>query len=265
MGLLVNAKGTLVSEPAEAGSTVTITSLTGVVLDTVKADGTGSFCMTKTPAQTSGPPLLAFAQDAAGNLGVSAGFSALFTGVTGVTGVPIISSVVDDRAPNSGPLANGQSTNDTTPTLYGTAQAGATVSVYNNSVLLGTTAANTSGIWSYTTPPLIEGSHAITTAASNANGTGSPSSATTIIVDITPSANPTGIISTDDSTVNGIAEANSTITITLRGDVILTATANGSGNYSVMLPVRQMKVGPCRLAQRMLRAISLLRTQLARQ
>lgn len=238
--LSMNGTGTVVTGTAEAGSTVTITSSTGVILGTAKADGTGSFSITISPAQTSGQALLAFAQDVAGNVGVSAGFSAPFTGVPGV---PIISSVVDDNAPNIGAVANGQSTNDTTPTINGTAQAGATVSVYNNGVLMGTTTANASGAWSYTTPGLSEGTHAFTATATNANGTGSPSTAATVIVDITPPAIPTGIISADGSTITGTAEANSTVTITLPGGGTVTATANAAGNYSVTLPVRQIEGG----------------------
>lgn len=239
-GLTVNATGTLVSGTAEAGSTVTITSLTGTVLGTAKADGTGSFSMTISPAQTSGQALLAFAQDAAGNVGVSAGFSAPFTGVPGV---PTILSVVDDTAPHLGAVANGQSTNDTTPTLNGTAQAGATVNVYNNGVLMGTATADGSGAWSYTTSGLSEGTHAFTATATNANGTGSPSTAATVIVDTTPPAIPTGVISADGATITGIAEANSTVTISLPGGLTVTATANASGNYSVTLPVRQIEGG----------------------
>lgn len=60
--LVINATGNRVTGTAEAGSTVTITSETGVVLGTATADGTGSFTATLTPAQTNGQPLLAFAQ-----------------------------------------------------------------------------------------------------------------------------------------------------------------------------------------------------------
>lgn len=238
-GITVNATGTSVTGTAEAGSTVTITSATGTVLGTATADGTGTFTIAISPAQTSAQPLLAFATDVAGNLGVSAGFSAPFTGVPGV---PLISSIVDDTNPQVGTVANGLSTNDTTPTINGTAEAGATVNVYNNGVLMGTTSASGSGSWSFTpTGALSEGSHAFTATATNANGTGSFSTAATVIVDITPPAIPTAVVSADGATVSGIAEANSTVTITLPGGGTVTATANASGNYSATLPVRQIE------------------------
>jgi VCBS repeat-containing protein len=237
-GMTVNATGTVVTGTAEAGSTVTITSSTGTVLGTAKADGTGSFSVTLSPAQTSGQPLLTFAQDAAGNQGISAGFTAPFTGVPGV---PVISSVVDDTAPQTGTVANGLSTNDTTPTINGTAQAGATVNVYNNGVLMGTTTADGGGNWSYTPGTALgEGIHAFTATATNANGTGSFSAPASVIVDTIAPLAPTAVVSADGTSISGVAEANSTVTITLPGGGTVTATANASGAYTATLPVREI-------------------------
>lgn len=213
--LVINATGNRVTGTAEAGSTVTITSETGVVLGTATADGTGSFTATLTPAQTNGQPLLAFAQDKAGNTGIAAGFTAPDTRVPEA---PIITNVVDDVGIYTGAIANGQVTNDAQPTLNGTAQAGATVSIYNNGALLGTTTANASGNWSFTpTGNLTEGSHAFTATATNANGTGSVSTAATVIVDTLAPGTPSGTLSADGGSLSGQAEANSTVTVTLAG------------------------------------------------
>ncbi|EDU8950511.1 type 1 secretion target domain protein, partial [Salmonella enterica subsp. enterica] len=144
-------------------------------------------------AQTNGQPLLAFAQDKAGNTGIAAGFTAPDTRVPEA---PIITNVVDDVGIYTGAIANGQVTNDAQPTLNGTAQAGATVSIYNNGALLGTTTANASGNWSFTpTGNLTEGSHAFTATATNANGTGSVSTAATVIVDTLAPGTPSGTLS----------------------------------------------------------------------
>ncbi|ECM9743020.1 BapA prefix-like domain-containing protein, partial [Salmonella enterica subsp. enterica serovar Typhi] len=211
--LVINATGNRVTGTAEAGSTVTITSETGVVLGTATADGTGSFTATLTPAQTNGQPLLAFAQDKAGNTGIAAGFTAPDTRVPEA---PIITNVVDDVGIYTGAIANGPVTNDAQPTLNGTAQAGATVSIYNNGALLGTTTANASGNWSFTpTGNLTEGSHAFTATATNANGTGSVSTAATVIVDTLAPGTPSGTLSADGGSLSGQAEANSTVTVTL--------------------------------------------------
>ncbi|ECM8394271.1 BapA prefix-like domain-containing protein, partial [Salmonella enterica subsp. enterica serovar Typhi] len=207
--LVINATGNRVTGTAEAGSTVTITSETGVVLGTATADGTGSFTATLTPAQTNGQPLLAFAQDKAGNTGIAAGFTAPDTRVPEA---PIITNVVDDVGIYTGAIANGPVTNDAQPTLNGTAQAGATVSIYNNGALLGTTTANASGNWSFTpTGNLTEGSHAFTATATNANGTGSVSTAATVIVDTLAPGTPSGTLSADGGSLSGQAEANSTV------------------------------------------------------
>ncbi|ENB7180084.1 BapA prefix-like domain-containing protein [Salmonella enterica] len=237
--LVINATGNRVTGTAEAGSTVTITSETGVVLGTATADGTGSFTATLTPAQTNGQPLLAFAQDKAGNTGIAAGFTAPDTRVPEA---PIITNVVDDVGIYTGAIANGPVTNDAQPTLNGTAQAGATVSIYNNGALLGTTTANASGNWSFTpTGNLTEGSHAFTATATNANGTGSVSTAATVIVDTLAPGTPSGTLSADGGSLSGQAEANSTVTVTLAGGVTLTTTAGSNGAWSLTLPTKQIE------------------------
>ncbi|EHK1312531.1 BapA prefix-like domain-containing protein [Salmonella enterica] len=237
--LVINATGNRVTGTAEAGSTVTITSETGVVLGTATADGTGSFTATLTPAQTNGQPLLAFAQDKAGNTGIAAGFTAPDTRVPEA---PIITNVVDDVGIYTGAIANGQVTNDAQPTLNGTAQAGATVSIYNNGALLGTTTANASGNWSFTpTGNLTEGSHAFTATATNANGTGSVSTAATVIVDTLAPGTPSGTLSADGGSLSGQAEANSTVTVTLAGGGTLTTTAGSNGAWSLTLPTKQIE------------------------
>ncbi|TNV15159.1 BapA prefix-like domain-containing protein [Buttiauxella sp. B2] len=235
--LAVNATGTTVIGTAEAGSTVTITTSAGTVLGTATADGTGSFSVAITPAQTNSQALLAYAVDSAGNQGVSTGFTAPSTALPGV---PVITSVVDDTAPVTGNVANGQNTNDNTPTINGTADVGATVSIYNNGVLMGTTIAGAGGIWTYTPTALGEGTHAFTATATNVNGTGSPSAVATVIVDTIAPLAPTATISADGFTISGTAEANSTVTITLPGGATVTTTANGNGAYSTTLPTREI-------------------------
>ncbi len=238
--LAANSTGTRITGTAEANSTVTITSSTGTVLGTATADGIGAFTVTLSPAQTSGQTLLAFAQDKAGNTGISTSFTAPDTRVPDA---PTITSVVDDVASYTGTIANGQLTNDARPTLNGTAQANATVNIYNNGTLLGTTSANASGAWSFTpTANMTEGSHAFTATATNANGTGGPSSTTSINIDTTAPSAPGINISADGSTLSGTAEANSTITITLPNNAgTLTATAGSDGNWTLNLPVRQIE------------------------
>ncbi|MCS3602961.1 VCBS repeat-containing protein [Buttiauxella sp. BIGb0471] len=237
-GLAVNATGTSVTGTAEAGSTVTITTSGGTVLGTATADGTGAFTIAISPAQTNSQVLQAYAQDAAGNTGNAASVTAPSTALPGV---PVITSVVDDFAAVTGNVANGQSTNDATPTINGIADVGATVNVYNNGVLMGTTVAGVGGVWSYTpTGALSEGSHAFTATATNVNGTGGFSTPATVVVDTIAPLAPTAAISADGTTISGTAEANSTVTITLPGGTTVTTTANAGGSYSLTLPTREI-------------------------
>ncbi|WP_176265036.1 Ig-like domain-containing protein, partial [Salmonella enterica] len=105
--------------------------------------------------------------------------------------VPLITSIVDDVPNNTGAIGNGQSTNDTQPTLNGTAEANSAVSIFDNGALVATVNANASGNWSWTpTAALGQGSHAYSVSAADAAGNVSAASPSiTIIVDtIAPGA-----------------------------------------------------------------------------
>lgn len=238
-GLAVNANGTTLTGVAEPNSTVIITSSGGTVLGTATANASGNFTFTLNPPQISGQTLLVSAQDAAGNIGTAGNVLAPFTGVPPA---PVIASVFDDVGTITGPVAAGKTTNDTLPTLSGTAQANAIVSLFNNGVLMGTTTVDGNGLWSFTpSGALSEGNHAFTATATNANGASGLSGSFSVIVDTTPPLAPTILISADGGTVSGVAEAGSTVTISLPGGTSVTAIANSSGVYSVNLPVRQIE------------------------
>lgn len=237
--LAVNANGTVLTGVAEANSTVIVTTSSGTVLGTATANAAGNFTFALNPPQISGQTLLVSAQDAAGNTGTPGNALAPFTGVPPA---PIIASVFDDIGTVTGNVAAGKTTNDTRPMLSGTAQANAVVSLYNNGTLMGTTTADGNGLWSFTpSGALSEGNHAFTASAANANGSGVLSGAFNVIVDTTPPPPPSVLISADGGTVSGIAEAGSTVTISLPGGGSITAVANSSGVYSVTLPVRQIE------------------------
>ncbi|HHG9063051.1 TPA: BapA/Bap/LapF family large adhesin, partial [Citrobacter freundii] len=238
-GLAVNANGTTLTGVAEPNSTVIITSSGGTVLGTATANASGNFTFTLSPPQISGQTLLVSAQDAAGNIGMAGNVLAPFTGVPPA---PVIASVLDDVGTIMGPVAPGKTTNDTLPTLSGTAQANAIINLYNNGVLMGSTTADGNGLWSFTpSGALSEGNHAFTATATNANGISGVSGSFSVIVDTTPPTAPTILISADGGTISGVAEAGSTVTLSLPGGTSVTAIANSSGVYSVNLPVRQIE------------------------
>jgi len=235
--LAVITNGTHVTGIAEAGSTVTITTSGGTVLGTATADGTGSFNVTISPPQTNGESLLAFATDKAGNVGGSASVVAPFTNLPNA---PVIVTIDDNVGTLTGNLTNGKATDDTTPTLTGTAQPNSTVTLYNNGVAMGTATTDIHGDWSFTTPVLSQGSHAFTATATNVvGGVGPVSTPTTIIVDTVAPNAPNGTFNADGSVLTGSAEAGSTVTIRLPDNSTVTTVANSNGTYSYTFSNKQ--------------------------
>ncbi|MDA4830268.1 Ig-like domain-containing protein, partial [Enterobacter hormaechei] len=83
-------------------------------------------------------------------------------------------------------------TNDATPTLSGTAEANATVTIRADGVVIGTTVADGLGAWSFTpSTPLGEGPHALTAVATDAAGnTSGVSNSWGLIIDSVAPATP---------------------------------------------------------------------------
>ena len=81
--------------------------------------------------------------DVAGN---TSGHSPDFVLTVDTTVAPVSDlQVTDDVAQHTGPLTSGGLTNDATPALSGTAEAGATVTIYDGSTVLGTAVADEDG------------------------------------------------------------------------------------------------------------------------
>ncbi|MCP0969313.1 Ig-like domain-containing protein, partial [Klebsiella pneumoniae] len=78
--------------------------------------------------------------------------------------------VTDDVAQHTGPLTSGGLTNDATLALSGTAEAGATVTIYDGSTVLGTVVADEDGHWRFTPDPLGEGEHRLSTTVTDVAG-----------------------------------------------------------------------------------------------
>ncbi|WP_439487428.1 putative Ig domain-containing protein, partial [Algoriphagus sp.] len=75
-------------------------------------------------------------------------------------------------------------TADNTPTFAGTAEANATVEVFGDGSSLGTTTADGSGYWDFTSALMVDGTYAITATATDAAGNVSlPSAALSITID----------------------------------------------------------------------------------
>ena len=149
------------------------------------------------------------------------------------TSIPTITSFSTDSG-----TAGDRITNDNTLALTGNAVANSTVNVYDGATLLGTTTANSSGAWSYTTGTLANGAHNFTATDTVSGTTSAASSALSVTVDtVAPTApviSNNSVSSSNVVTLNGTAEANSTVTV-LDGTTKLgtvTANANGAWSYS---------------------------------
>ena len=110
--------------------------------------------------------------------------------VTIDTTAPVAPSIASFST-DSGTVGDGI-TNDNTLTLTGTAEANATVKVFDGATLLGSAVANGSGAWSYTTAALANGAHSLTATATDAAGnTGVASAALAVTIDTTAPVAPT--------------------------------------------------------------------------
>ncbi len=181
---------------------------------------------------------------------------------TGRPAAPVIQQVTDDVGSRQGVLQPGAVTDDSTPTVSGTAEPGAIVKVYDNGQLLGSVKADGSGNWSFTpAAPLGEGSHSLTATATNDVGQVSDETGSfSLQVDTTAPSVAEGVVAmddvgavkgpignggtTDDSqpTLSGGAEKDSVVTI-YDGDQILgSVKADSSGNWS-FTPAAPLKDG----------------------
>ena len=141
-------------------------------------------------------------------------------------------TTIDDFSNDSG-TANDGITNDSTLTLTGSAAANSVVKVFDGSTQVGSTTANSSGAWTYTTAALSDGNHSLKATATTASGTSSTSSVLAVKVDTAAPTVPTMATPTNNANgglnLTGTAEANSVVKVFDGTTQIGTATANSSG------------------------------------
>ena len=144
-------------------------------------------------------------------------------------------------ASDSGVSNTDNITNITTPTLTGTAPPNAAIVVFDSGSIVGSTTANSTGVWSLVSTPLADGIHSLT-AQSNIGATVATSAVLTITVDtqtptptisgISPdngSSSTDGITNVGSFSINGTAEKNSQVTVFQGGLNIGAATADNTG------------------------------------
>ncbi|MEK9540421.1 Ig-like domain-containing protein [Pantoea agglomerans] len=157
----------------------------------------------------------------------------------------------DDAGSITGAVLNGGLTDDSTPELQGTAAAGAVVTISDKSgAVLGSSTANSSGVWTFAVAELADGEHVFTASVTNAAGNSSEAKFT-LNVDTTP-PEPVIIQSLQDDvgtlqftspvagnviddpapTFTGKAEKGSLVTLYDNGILLATVTADAQGEWS---------------------------------
>ena len=145
-------------------------------------------------------------------------------------------TTIDHFSNDSGSSSGDGVTNDNTLTLTGSAAANSAVKVFDGATQIGTTTANSSGAWTYTTAVLSDGSHSLKATATTTSGTSSTSSVLAVKIDTAAPTAPTMATPTNNANgglnLTGAAEANSVVKVFDGTTQIGTATANSSGVWS---------------------------------
>ncbi|MDV5668715.1 Ig-like domain-containing protein [Enterobacter cloacae] len=239
----------------EAGSTVFVYStdangkhLLGSAV--VNSEGTWTLAL-DTPLVEGLNQLTLETQDAVGNRVVGEAPSYDITVLIPVSTEPSINSVVDNAEPHVGPMQKGETTNDTTPTLSGSAAPGDIVSILDNGKVIGTVKADSSGKWSFTPDTaLADGQHTFTVTATDAAGNARTSGSFPIVIDTAAPSPAENIVindnvgdkqgpvgpgdTTDDQspTLSGEAEPGSVVDIYDNDEKIGSVIVDDEGKWS---------------------------------
>lgn len=234
------------------GDVVTIID-NGQPIGTTKVDENGKWTFTPgTPLNDGKHEFETIVTDPAGNASKPSDPYVVIID-TQAPGKPVITEVYDDQGDRTGPLNPGDETDDSVPTVKGTAEANSLVKIYDNGVLIGSTRTDANGKWTFEPPrALTNGPHSLTAEAVDAAGNVSdPSSKfdfsvaagsapvapaiTNVIDDVgdTQGAIQKGGL-TDDArpTINGTAQPGNVVTIYDNGTVLGTTLADANGNWS---------------------------------
>ncbi|NBU76927.1 MAG: hemagglutinin, partial [Planctomycetes bacterium] len=224
---------------AEPGSTVKVYD-NGNLVGTAVVAANGSYTVTTSVLADGQHPLTITATDAAGNQGAPTNLGT-WTIDTAAPAAPQVGSVSVDTA-----TPGDRITSDNTLTVTGTAEAGSTVKVYDNGVLVGTAVADASGNYSVTTNVLADGQHPLSVTSTDVAGNESaPTSIGTWTIDtLAPAAPVINSVGTDTGvqgdrltadntlTVAGTAEPGSVVSVIVDGLVLGTVVADANGAWS---------------------------------
>lgn len=226
-GSTTNDATPTIAGTCEAGATVTVTE-GATTLCTTTCSATGTFSCDSTEALPDGEHTLTASQtDAAGNVS-DPSQPDTFTVDTSAPAAPTIT------AP-----AMGSSTNDNTPDITGTCEAGSTVTVRQGTTTLCTATCSATGTFTCTSTTLPDGTQTITASQTDSGGNPSADATDMFIVDTSAPAAPTIDGPAQGSTVhdstpdiNGTCEAGSTVTVREGTTVLCSTMCTAAGTYA---------------------------------
>lgn len=230
-GSSIGSATPLISGTGEPGATVQVREGAAVLCASVVVDPSGQWSCTSPTLSAGSHTLSADQVDAAGNTSLPA--STQFT-----------VDVTPPTAPTIASPTAGQVINDTTPTISGTGETGALVTVREGATVL-CTATVVAGAW--TCPPLgaplSEGPHTITARQQDEAGNLSPTASRTFSIDVTAPAALAIVAPATGSTladatpvVSGTGEPGSTVQVMEGVTSICSTTVDGSGTWSCGSP-----------------------------
>ena len=224
-GFTANAQPTFSGAGGEPGDVVTVSAADGTVLCTTRATASGAWSCFSTIA-LSGAVTVSATQTSAAGVTSAASAPQSFTVDTHVPAAPTVATVASP-------------TNNPTPALSGTAEAGDAVTVTDQTgYVLCTATADAGGAWACTSAPLGDGDHALAAVAHDAAGTASPAASggsltVKTLKPLPPQLAPTASPSANASpSFSGLAAPGSTVKLFDGATALCVATADATGAFA---------------------------------
>ncbi|MDQ2911095.1 MAG: Ig-like domain-containing protein, partial [Actinomycetota bacterium] len=231
------------AEPNAAMKVFDGTALKG----TASADGAGSYSVTSSLLADGVHSMSTSASDLAGNESARSGPRSVTIDTVAVAGVPDLAAASDSGSSSSDDL-----TNDSTPTIVGTAEPSAAVTLYADGIVRGSgTAGAGDGSYAITNAALVDGLHSISISIVDLAGNvslrsialgitidtlapGAPSVPDMLPGSDSGASNSDNVTNDPTPTVNGNAESGAAVKL-LAGGLLRGSGPATAGSYSITL------------------------------